>query len=51
MLERVDKLQEEFAAAIAVNCKILKAVHDRAHKLEIELAKLQAVSEAVKTKK
>ena len=51
VLERVAKLQEEHATAIAAAANELKAEHDRAHKLEIELAKLQAVSEAAKAKK
>ena len=51
VLERVAKLQEDHAAALAKAGAELATEHDRAHKLEIELAKLQAVSEASKTKK
>ena len=48
VLERVAKLQESHSVALAAAAAELKAEHDRAHKLEIELAKLQAVSEAAK---
>ena len=49
-MERIASLQEAHAAALAQAGAELRAEHDRAHKLEIELAKLQAISE-IKPKK
>ena len=46
VLERVAKLQEDHATATAAAGAELAAERNRAHKLEIELAKLQAVTES-----
>ena len=51
VLERVAKLQESHAHDRQRLELEIRAEHDRAHKLEIELAKLQAVSEAAKARK
>ena len=51
VLERVAKLQESHAHDRQRLELEIRTEHDRAHKLEIELAKLQAVSEAAKAKK
>ena len=51
VLERLAKLQETHAADRQRLEQEIRAEHDRAHKLEIELAKLQAVSDAAKSKK
>jgi len=51
VLERVAKLQESHAHDRHRLELEIRTEHDRAHKLEIELAKLQAVSEAAKAKK
>ena len=51
VLERLAKLQETHATDRQRLEQEIRAEHDRAHKLEIELAKLQAVADVTKSKK